>query len=379
MPYVRSSFLFVAVLGLAFSGFCNAVCADEPATVKAAIEAINARTRSIRSANVTVYQEARNGGMPTEGERELEDEHSDVIRRLNEAYLAPKRLQLAIKGNQLRFEQQRPIREGEANSTELFERTSVYNGQVGKELILDNGSHRPVDDRYGLGTIDDKDVTTLSQLISVAPLALATRPMKWLEGHGFDVNTAKFHRSRLNAEDEKSLIVLDFAGGSGAGVSYEVWLAAEQNSVPMRIACRDKELTKWQIDITATNSFDGVNLPTAWDITQYDASGKAESLVAARVSKAQINIDLHDAVFDLDFPEGTLVTDMQGPSQAMYIVMKDGSKRDITEAELNAGIPYRDLRDTSPELKISGRRYLLYATLAVIAILSILIGLKRLR
>jgi hypothetical protein len=175
-----------------------------------------------------------------------------------------------------------------------------------------------------------------------------------------------------------------------------LWLDVERRFVPLlirRVQLREKgdlEVCE-ETYVSYTVGDFGMWVPSSWGFIQYAyrpqdsaASRVADRLISfkveANVEECEINPELADEDFQLEFPVGTYVNDaISGES---YIVREGGEKRTITRAEMRPDISYAQLAATEsgqavPALESSSGRALLWINIVLFVVLGAIFVVRR--
>lgn len=108
---------------------------------------------------------------------------------------------------------------------------------------------------------------------------------------------------------------------------HSVWVDAEHDYLPTRYSIVDLRSNEIKTDLTIEYVKDGSTgtvSPSKWTIRRFE-DGSVKHLVEAKVTKCVINEAIPLGEFQIEFPVGTHVVDMQKPSEA-YEVGENGAK-----------------------------------------------------
>lgn len=132
----------------------------------------------------------------------------------------------------------------------------------------------------------------------------------------------------------------------------QLYFDLEWDLVPVR-------LIGWSFDSEAGESFESFRFDlgyresskgpphlTTWKLKSFGSANKPIHYQHAVVEHFEINTDIPDSAFNLEFPAGTKAVNQA--SRETYIIREDGSKRPITLAEREALVPYKILLNTEP-------------------------------
>ena len=110
--------------------------------------------------------------------------------------------------------------------------------------------------------------------------------------------------------------------------------------------------------------------PAAWTGMSLFSSGRIAMQFTAKVANYEINPKIPRADFQLDFPPGTIVADGRF-GNSHYIVKPDGTKREISNGEMLAGIPFERLLATDTDEGMSRTRRVMRISAACATIVVI--------
>ena len=129
------------------------------------------------------------------------------------------------------------------------------------------------------------------------------------------------------------------------GIVYDCWVDPEMEFAIRRIDLEQHGYLWTRLDIDYQKSSEGIPVPTEWRIIMnFPESTKLDTSAVARVTSWKLNPAVDASAFACDFGPGTKVIDEQ--TKSTYIVLRDGSKRVMTEAERNRGATYEELIGT---------------------------------
>lgn len=96
--------------------------------------------------------------------------------------------------------------------------------------------------------------------------------------------------------------------------------------------------TDYQYEIRYQRSALGPFVPAGWTYSVFAPDGSLKTDKSSVVTQFELNPNLPDEVFTLEFPVGTVVQNEATNEQ--YIQLAEGRKRLVTQAERDASIPY---------------------------------------
>ncbi len=116
----------------------------------------------------------------------------------------------------------------------------------------------------------------------------------------------------------------------------------EYSVVGYLLTVKDRPMTK--IAIRYRNDSGHGWVLAAWELSSFQTDGRLTYSTHAQVTQVELNIDLPNSEFDVEFPPGTLVTDEK--SKTTYIVNADNSQRQIQPSEIQ--LSYDQLISSTP-------------------------------
>jgi hypothetical protein len=124
---------------------------------------------------------------------------------------------------------------------------------------------------------------------------------------------------------------------------------SDLNYAPIRLTGSIGEKSCFDLNIEVDQMRAGVPIPKSWSVSLLTDRGRLIGSVRARVTACAIGDTLDDSLFELEFPKGTIVTDMRptarGGKERRFLVLASG-EREITEAELLRGASIDEMRAT---------------------------------
>ena len=133
----------------------------------------------------------------------------------------------------------------------------------------------------------------------------------------------------------------------GEGAAELLWVADEPGFRPVRHEVIINDIPWYTLTISYAPRDDEGLMPISWTIAERNwQHGNVLGTYSATVSELQLNPAIPAARFRFQFPPGALVNNEV--TQQRSIVRTDGTLRPITNGEMAAGIPYRELMATPP-------------------------------
>jgi hypothetical protein len=130
----------------------------------------------------------------------------------------------------------------------------------------------------------------------------ATGGVEWLESNGLDPQSRslEFAQAEINGNDCN---VVRWRHPSGSH-EYELWLG-KVDGMPWRIAVFEKAKLAWAAEVE-----EAAEIPLLWKLIRYGENSEVLSSSQFAVSQRQLNVDVDDAQFSLDFPKGSTIVDL---------------------------------------------------------------------
>ncbi len=159
------------------------------------------------------------------------------------------------------------------------------------------------------------------------------------------------------------------------------WVDEERGFSILRYVEKSREKATLELNIDYKKDPQIGWIPSTWDAAFVNGNFS----VRGRLVRYELNIDVPDSVFVIDFPEGTIVFDRDLGYNALWL--PDGKKRIITPEESASGFKYQDLFKTGPgDLATTFRKpkeesdwvvSLVILNLSAIALLAVLFVIRR--
>jgi hypothetical protein len=145
--------------------------------------------------------------------------------------------------------------------------------------------------------------------------------------------------------------------------------------VPISFAWRDSDnVTYAEVSVEYEAHIECGWVPKHWKVVAHNNDGSLANSKDCTVTKAQINGSVGKTAFELPLPSGTVVVDDTLAKARFSIVESDGSRRELSQADLRR--PYDEVR--AQDRSASARRFWLvfgvFGTLTLIALLYVFRG-----
>jgi hypothetical protein len=135
-----------------------------------------------------------------------------------------------------------------------------------------------------------------------------------------------------------------------------IWVDPARDYVVCRYAISTNGQTHVKLDISYQQDPKHGWVPSEWDVTELASADVVLRSFTAKVSDYAINVPLDAALFQVDFPAGTWVTDFREKSDlgshSDYLVRPNGTKRPILRREI--GAKYEQLQKTESGMALVG-------------------------
>lgn len=131
-------------------------------------------------------------------------------------------------------------------------------------------------------------------------------------------------------------MILESAPRSPESHSAALWVDPSRECSVQRYILSMGGKVRLQLNIDYTRDEQYGFVPSAWEIARLDPGGNPRESVSASVVSFVLNRRIPVEEFQLNFPAGTLVTDLKSDSargRTQYIVREEGAKRLVTEEE----------------------------------------------
>ena len=252
---------------------------------------------------------------------------------------------LSIQGKKTRYSLSgvRPLVNRQAGAQDFV---SAFDGEVSSSL-WDPSTDRAY--RYGhiFTTQYSNEVKTLN-----------CRPVIWLYAPFDPVSELDFplltlQETPVRVDDEDCWVLLKTVGD----FTLTYTLAPSRGFSIIRQAIREGQRSVSQLDCSYEHKFDQW-MPMQWTYTRVAPTGEPVLVERTTVTTLEANPEFSDDEFKLDFPAGTVVSDQRSQpgigrtGTFDYIVMKDGSRRQITWDERHA--TYEELVNTPAGSAVKG-------------------------
>lgn len=223
---------------------------------------------------------------------------------------------------------------------------SVFRDRVGKALVRRDG------EEYPTGTLNDapKNTTNLHFL----PFFMAFRPALRFAGV-YDPETAYIRSSYLR--DGERVVVVRTSDHGGYAEDVHLIPSDKFKIIKYESFSRGRQILKMNIQYHPNSEYHWQ--PSSWTTSWWSPQGKLMWSCSVRVTRCEINIPINEEEFELDFPAGTLVTDI--PKQTMFLALDRDRTRPISRDDFAKGLAIRAMLEEDRAAS-SGRSFALRTT-----------------
>lgn len=124
-----------------------------------------------------------------------------------------------------------------------------------------------------------------------------------------------------------------------------VWVDPERDYIPVRFFQYRRGAVYWSVEINYRTDDQLGWVLSGWKDTRLSVKGTIDDAVTATVTKAAINTSISDDTFEVDYPDGTEVSNLL--TDEWYILREGGHKRPILPGEFT-GDNYQQLLQSDP-------------------------------
>jgi hypothetical protein len=197
------------------------------------------------------------------------------------------------------------------------------------------------------GYIDDPRRELLSgavyRQLYLRPILLCYRPYAMPNPDDFDLSQFLANPEPVVLRQHNCVVL------SGVSGDYRTlfWVDVEKESVPVRWQSIVQGALRIQVDMEYSRDALRGWAPSDWTFSVYaqpeagQRIGKLKEQGSARVTKYELNTEVAPSEFRFEFPLGTYVVDNR--KDECYILRENGTKRLVTQREVNAGYSYEEL------------------------------------
>lgn len=247
----------------------------------------------------------------------------------------------------------------------------AFDGHVNQTLtegavLLDGTTTRP---SFPTGIVRDAAYSLDTDMTDFQPVLLSVQPFHPQLGRISRSNVREINRGPVLDGREMAAINVS---GNASSLSQELWLDPQRQHAVVRISkTNSKGRLLSQIDLDCQRTPSGEFLPDSWTIQGFDDNRVLRRQVTATVQRWEFERSLDDDDFRIDFPAGTVVTDVR--SDEDYVVKPGNVKRVILSDDRNA--TYEQwLASESGEAHSSVYVFPLWYGLAIVCVAFVVVG-----
>ena len=172
-----------------------------------------------------------------------------------------------------------------------------------------------------------------------------------------------------------------------AAATWTLTLRPDLNYAPVQLTGLSGDTPFFDLKISYGQLVRGIPIPTAWSVSGLNSAGALIASVRATVTSTDLDTAPAAELFDLSFPDGTMVYDMRpkiGGGEMRTYLVTDRGERDVLDAELLRGATIDQLRATrSGEAGLPGSAWhgswLFWANVVVVLVVAVALIARYLR
>ncbi len=271
-----------------------------------------------------------------------------------------------------------------APGMEFFQREEedAWDGRIGKSLV----GGRPGDTFDYRGHVVPDRERAAPGLLPLRPILAHYWPSRGQVGSLRRLSLT----GRRGKMDISSCIVLEGSPGVDArtGVNRSIWLDPQRGYIVRRWMAAQDGKSLLQTDVFYSEDPGHGWVPSHWKTLEHRPDGTLRQSIEATVVEQSINTAIEPEAFQLEFPPGTLVTDLRVPcgdgDYQKFVIRPNGTKRIVLAAELARGATLQELFDTPPGQAGLSRgigmwKYLLVGSVFLLALFGATRAIRTLR
>jgi hypothetical protein len=172
-----------------------------------------------------------------------------------------------------------------------------------------------------------------------------------------------------------------------APATWTLTLRPDLSYAPVQLTGLSGDTPFFDLKMEYGNSVRGIPVPTSWSVSGVSTAGALIESVRATVTSTDLDTAPAAELFDLSFPDGTMVSDMRptvGGGELRTYLATDKGEREVLDAELLRGATIDQLRATRsgeaglPESGWHGS-WLFWANVLVVLVAAIALAARFLR
>jgi hypothetical protein len=227
---------------------------------------------------------------------------------------------------------------------ELLKRAiAAYNGASSRTLSPDN--------EHPWGVIYPHKRLNCSGRMTAWPVLLLYRGM---DSKLIDLTLDVFRNASVVPDQRPGYTTLRATGTARGRIALSKWeltLANDFDYAPVKLRGYHNGIPCFDLRIELMRNSSGEVVPVSWSVSMVTEKGVLLQAVRAKVTLCNLQATVDQSLFDLDFPNGTLVDDLRPRATggfARQYVLVDGKEREIRKEELIRGASYEELIRTKP-------------------------------
>lgn len=233
-------------------------------------------------------------------------------------------------GDKMRLEHARPVWMFDNSRFETPKKLLVFDGDEAKFLstYIDNSfAHQGIVRNNPIYVLGDADFSQF-----MWHFRAFTYPGMLAEFFGADVDVSQ---EELEGRDY-SVVRQRKRGSNGSSYEQVLWLDTVADCVVRRNTTLVNGRVKYDHRIRYRRNDDGHIVPERWDFESYDSNGRLLRSMSAEVIQAIINQPIAASVFQMEFPEGTSVSDQRGKGERRLLIGAGEREFEVTSAQTAA-------------------------------------------
>ncbi len=216
---------------------------------------------------------------------------------------------------------------------------SAFNGTLYKTLQHETEHYKITQGTF----LDSLEHVNIGECPHFLPLAIDLRPFSPI----FEVIEKRKDRLTVTQQRElingrESLLVIEEHDGNGA--YYSIWVDPERDFVVTRLLFTVRGSVGAQYDLNDFKQIEGIWVPMGWTVEFRNPDGSNSISQAATVTKAEVNQNVDEEIFQFEFPAGTLV--FKGDDH--YLAREGGELRKLLREEMQGGYSREELLNSEP-------------------------------
>jgi hypothetical protein len=194
-------------------------------------------------------------------------------------------------------------------------------------------------------------------------------------------------RTFIPAPDGTLSIKARVSQGRLTQADWTLKVRPDLNYAPTELTCSRNGQPLFDMKVELGRADNGIPVPRSWSLSMLTEQGEIVEAVHATVLQCDLGTRIDDGLFNLEFPEGTIVRDVRplaaGQPERLYLVA-NGREREVLHSELARDPTLDELMRTRtgeaglPQA-VSGHRWLIWLNIVVIVVFTLLLAAKLLK